>query len=202
MYELTKPQKLIYDMEKFVGGAVANICGSILFEGEIGENRMKAAVNQLYSLNDVFRFSLVEGEDGVRQQLKDYAEQEISVLRFETKLQFESYAAEYAKVPLDTCHSLCESMVVFVENKYGILLKLHHLAGDAWTLSLIGSQLCAILRGEIPEAYSYLDYISGEKEFLASKRYETGRLYFREQFARHKDVIYLSDKFNTYIHYF
>lgn len=33
MYHLTKPQKLVYDMEKFSGGTIAVICGSILFVG-------------------------------------------------------------------------------------------------------------------------------------------------------------------------
>jgi len=32
--QLTKPQKLIYDMEKFAGGTVAVICGSILVNGD------------------------------------------------------------------------------------------------------------------------------------------------------------------------
>lgn len=30
---LTKPQKLIYEMEKFAGGSVSVICGSILING-------------------------------------------------------------------------------------------------------------------------------------------------------------------------
>jgi hypothetical protein len=32
--QLTKPQKLIYDMEKFAGGTIAVICGSILVNGD------------------------------------------------------------------------------------------------------------------------------------------------------------------------
>lgn len=31
---LTKPQKLIYDMEKFSGGAISVICGSVLSRGK------------------------------------------------------------------------------------------------------------------------------------------------------------------------
>ena len=34
MYALTKPQKLIYDMERYVGGAIAVICGSATREGK------------------------------------------------------------------------------------------------------------------------------------------------------------------------
>ena len=42
---LTKPQKLIYDMEKFAGGAIAVICGSMLINGKKDLSELKRAVN-------------------------------------------------------------------------------------------------------------------------------------------------------------
>jgi hypothetical protein len=38
MHQLSNPQRLIYEMEKYAGGAVTVICGSMLFEGQ-GETR-------------------------------------------------------------------------------------------------------------------------------------------------------------------
>ena len=48
---LTKPQKLIYDMEKFVGGSISIICGSMLIQTDKSIDGMKKAVNELYCLN-------------------------------------------------------------------------------------------------------------------------------------------------------
>ena len=37
--KLSKPQRIIYNMEKFSGGAVAVVCGSVLYEGKADINK-------------------------------------------------------------------------------------------------------------------------------------------------------------------
>ena len=39
---LTMPQKLIYDMEKFAGGAISIVCGSMLINTDKSVEEMKA----------------------------------------------------------------------------------------------------------------------------------------------------------------
>lgn len=43
---LTKPQKLIYDMEKFAGGAISVICGSMLINGALFTEALRKTAEQ------------------------------------------------------------------------------------------------------------------------------------------------------------
>lgn len=78
----------------------------------------------------------------------EYAEQNIPVLRFESKAEMDSYAEKYVKTPLDFYGNLCEISVVVLPEQYGLLVKLHHIIGDAWSLSLLGTQFNKLLNGD------------------------------------------------------
>lgn len=166
MYNLSKPQKLIYDMEKYAGGAVAVICGSMIVRGTKSLPELKTAVNELYRLNDAFRMHIVETSSGVRQVVNEFAPYDAEVLRFSSRDELDSYGASWAKKPMDLYGPLCEIKLVLLSDSYGLLVKLHHIIADAWTLSLLGTQFNAILSGEVPAAYSYTEYLAGKKPIL------------------------------------
>lgn len=194
MYDLSKPQKSIYNMEKFTGGTVANICCSMLCVGKMDIDTLKNAVNELYRLNDALRVRIMETPSGTRQSISDYSEHDFEILIFQNDTEFSSYAEEYAKQSLDLYGSLCDIKIIFVENKYGLLVKLHHIISDAWTMSLLAKQFAAILNGEMPEAYSYTEYLKSEKTYVASKHYQKDKQFFLEQFHKCDEITYLSDK--------
>lgn len=192
--QLTKPQKLIYDMEKFVGGSISIICGSMLIQTDKSIDEMKKAVNELYRLNDALRIRVSEEDGQPYQYITEYKEQDIEVLTFNSKEELDSYASEYVKEPLDLYGSLCDMKIVVLPNKVGLLVKLHHLISDAWTLALMGTQYSQLLKGENVKAYTYLDYISSENEYFISKRYDKNKKYFLSQFKKCDEVSYLSEK--------
>lgn len=196
MFELTKPQQLIYNMEKFTGGSIAIICGSVLFDGCRDAIVLKNAVNKLLELNDAFRIHLRKTEGGVKQAVSDFVEQQIEVLHFNGKDELDLFAEQYAKETIDIYGDLCEIRPVVLPHSYGLLVKLHHIIGDAWSLSLIGTQFRAILNGEVITTYSYLDYVNAESSYLQSSRHSKDQAYFLEQFKSCDDVTYLSDKEN------
>ena len=191
---LTKPQKLIYDMEKYAGGAISVICGGMLIRGEKETAEMQAAVNELYRLNDALRIRVSESDGTASQKITEYTEQNIPVLRFESKAELDSYAEKYAKTPLDFYGNLCEVSIVVLPEQYGLLVKLHHIIGDAWTLSLLGTQFNRLMNGETVEAYSYADYVQTEEKYLESKRYERDKAFFIEQFKKCDEVTYINEK--------
>ena len=199
MYEgnemnLTKPQKLIYDMEKYAGETISIICGSMLSFGRKDVSELKKAVNKIYQLNDALRIHIKEIDGQVHQEITAYAEQEVEVLCFTEKAELDVYAENYAKIPFDFYGDLCEIKIVTLPEQYGLLVKLHHMIGDAWTLSLMGTQFHAILNGEDIEAYSYVDYVESENKYLESKRYEKDRNFFLQQFQKCDEVTYLNEK--------
>lgn len=191
---ITKPQKLIYDMEKYAGGAISVICGGMLIRGEKETAEMQAAVNELYRLNDALRIRVSESDGTASQKITEYAEQNIPVLRFESKAELDSYAEKYAKTPLDFYGNLCEVSIVVLPGQYGLLAKLHHIIGDAWTLSLLGTQFNKLMNGESVEAYSYAEYVQTEGKYLKSKRYERDKAFFIDEFKRCDEVTYINEK--------
>lgn len=72
MYDLSKPQKSIYNMEKYTSGAIANICCSMLRVGTTDRERLENAVNVLYRLNDNLRTQIIETANGTKQVVLDY----------------------------------------------------------------------------------------------------------------------------------
>lgn len=192
--ELTKPQKLIYDMERYAGGAIAVICGSMLIPGRKDLSKIKNAINEIYKLNDALRIRISETDGKVSQNITEYIEQDIKELCFTDKAELDNYAEKYAKAPLDFFGNLCEINIVTLPNHYGMLVKLHHIIGDAWTLSLIGTQFNKLMNDEKVEAFSYSDYIESENNYIQSKRYERDRAFFVEQFKKCEEVTYLSEK--------
>ena len=191
---LTKPQKLIYDMEKFAGGAIAIICGSMLVNGKKDLYELKKAVNEIYRLNDALRIRISETDGEVSQSVSDYADRDIKVLCFENKAELDSYAENYAKIPFDFYGDLCDIRIVTLPEQYGLLVKFHHIVGDAWTIALIGTQFNTLVNGESVESYSYTDYVESENSYLMGKRYEKDRAYFLEQFKKCDEVTYISEK--------
>ena len=191
---ITKPQKLIYDMEKYAGGAISVICGGMLICGKKEISEMQRAVNELYRLNDALRIRIIESGGTVRQEITEYAEKSIPVLRFENKAELDAYAEKYAKTPLNLDGDLCKINVVAMPGQYGLLVKLHHIIGDAWTLSLLGTQFNRLMNGETVEAFSYAEYVQTEGKYLKSKRYERDKAFFIDEFKRCDEVTYINEK--------
>ncbi|MGN0404094.1 MAG: amino acid adenylation domain-containing protein [Bariatricus sp.] len=191
---LSKSQKLVYDMEKYAGeSSISIICGSMLLKENTPIEQMQKAVNEIYRLNDGLRIHIVEDENGVYQEITPYYERKHEVLRFETKEELDEYAEHYAKIPIDLYGALCETKIIILPDRCGVLVKLHHLVGDAWTLALLGNQLTDLLHGATPEAYSYMDHIEEEEKYIRSKRYEKDRQFFLEQFRKCTEPVWLSE---------
>ena len=181
-------------MEKFTGGSIAIVCGSMFIQTAKSVDEMKKAVNELYRLNDALRIRTSEENGQLYQYITEYKEQDIEVLTFKSKEDLDDYASEYAKEPLDFYSSLCDIKIVVLPDKKGVLAKLHHFISDAWTLSLIGTQFNKILNGEEVQVYSYADYIDAEAKYIESKRYAKDKEYFISQFKKCDEVTYLSEK--------
>ena len=195
---LTKSQQLIYDMEMFAGGSISVICGSMMARGEKTVDQLQQALNAVYRLNDALRIRITEEEGQVSQQVMPFAERTYEVLSFDSREALDTYGEAFAKIPLDIHGELCQTKIVLLPGQYGVLVKLHHLVGDAWTLALLGNQFNALLQGQEVTACSYLEHIADEEKYCQSKRYARDRDFFLQQFRKCPEVTYLSEKTGTF----
>ena len=181
---LTKPQMSIYEMEKFVGGSISNVCGSMFVKTDKSANELCYAVNELYRLNDALRIRIYEDDGQLYQIVEEYKKKVVEIIRFDTDKSFEDYASLYAKVPLDIYGCLAEIKIIVLPDKVGIIAKLHHIISDAWTLSLLCSQFNKLLNNEEVQTYSYIDYVTNEEKYLKSPRYIKDKEYFVSKFQK------------------
>ena len=66
-------------MEKFTGGAIAIVCGSMLIKTNKSIDEIQKAVNELYRLNDALRIRVSEENGQPYQYITEYKEQNIEI---------------------------------------------------------------------------------------------------------------------------
>lgn len=191
---LTAQQKAIWNLEKFIGGSSCNILGSPIFIEKYPPEKIKEAIREHYRINDVLRMR-IKNDDGILSlYLSDYEPDNVEILYFKNLAEMDEYAEKWVREPIDLNGQLYEMKGVVFPDKCGLICKMHHIIGDAWSISLACNQINKILRGEKPEAYSYIDYVNAEKKYRESSRYDDDRVFFEECFKRCPQPIFLQEK--------
>ena len=88
---LSKPQKSIYNMDRFIGGSSANICSSMLYSGNINIDLVQDAVNELFRLNDVLRTRLKEVSGDITQNISEFKKRNFEIIKFNNIDEFSDY---------------------------------------------------------------------------------------------------------------
>lgn len=191
--DLTKPQEMIWQMEQFAGGAISVICTSMLRTGKQDENDLRKAADWLFQHNGVLRTRICVTGSDVSQYVGPHVCGEIPVLRFAEMRELTEYAERYAKTALDMHGPLCEMKVLLLPDRYGLLVKIHHLIADAWTMALLATQFNMLLDGEVPLCGSYQSYFEREQSYINSKRYSQDKHFFLNLIRDAGETALLSD---------
>ena len=190
---LTKPQEMIWQMEQFSGGAISVICTSMLRTGTQDEEMLQKAVDYLFSHNDALRTRIrISGSD-VTQYAVPHISSDVPVLHFADTSELTAYAEQYAKASFDINGALCDINILILPNQYGLLVKVHHLIADAWTMALLATQFHMILDGKQPRCGSYHTYFEREKDYLSSRRYVQDKRFFLDLVREIEEPVFLSD---------
>lgn len=189
---LTKPQELIYDSEKFIGGSIAVMCGIMTVEKVYPEEKLVAAIKEIYRTNYALNLKLKEIGSTPEMYYASPENREIEVVKVQNLSELDDIGNKTATTPFDMNGWLSELKAVIYPRGYGIIVKLHHLLGDAWSMSLIGTQFNEILEGKPSLRCSYLEYADAEDAYLAGKRYARDRAYFLDCFDRHPETALLT----------
>ena len=191
---LSKPQKLIYDMEKYAGGSIGTVCGVLFASGETDEETAIACIRRICAMHPALRLSLDETGTAPELRISDDAAREIPVLRFDSEAEMLRFCQAQAARPFAPGELLSAFTVMLLPGKTAVLARMDHMAADAWSLALIGAQFMHLIRGETPESGSCERYLAQETAYLASARFEKDRRFFAEQLAGFHDFVYLSSR--------
>lgn len=192
IYELTNPQKSILFTEQFYAGTtVNNICVSGTLYGQIDEDILKQAINNVVQQNDSFRIHVILENNIARQYISDYKKFNIDVeyINVESEvIELEKKEAEY-KFDIIDSDLFRFKLAISKDNFACIILTVNHLIADSWSLGLVIQEIIknynSIKNNEIfnPDTFSYLEYINSEKEYMNSKKFANDKAFWNQTFS-------------------
>ena len=180
VYGLTGPQKNIWNTELFFNDSnVNNVCASGILHEVIDFELLKQALNVLVKENDSFRIRIHVENNIPVQYFSEFSPFDVDILNASTRKDFEKIEQETVAKKFNVLDSdlFLFKLVKFPDKTGGIILNVHHLISDSWSLGLTIQEIIKIYHSlkenieYVPETYSYIEYINSEKKYKLGKRY-------------------------------
>ena len=183
-YPLLATQLDMYAFDRFNGGAACVLCGSVLVKGSIEPERLQYIANELYRCNDALRARIVETADGPAQTFPPFVGRTFEVMQFPDKASLDRFGNDWAGVVPPLLGDLSHVRLVLLPDRFGIVLKMHHIVSDGWTMRLLGRQFLALLDGKELHAGSYRDFIARQTAYWKSERFRADKAFGDEMIER------------------
>ena len=191
LYKLTNPQKSIWYTENFFENSnINNICTSGIIYENINIEALKKAIFILVQDNDSFRIKLVLKNDTPMQYISDFVPFDIETIYVNSIEDFKNIEQEMVNEKFNIFNSSLFKfkIVIFPDNSAGVILNIHHIIADSWSLGLTIQKIIqiyhSIKNGEkiSTQGSSYIDYIKKEQEYKLSHKYEDDKAYWDKAF--------------------
>lgn len=205
-YALTHPQKRIWYTEKLYENTnMFNIGGAILFEGSINIKLLEKSILSVIKKHEVFKIRLKEEDGNIFQYIGK--EEFISVDFFdfskknEPQRAYEYWFDQEFKKPFSIYKEALFKFAIFKinENKYGYLLKFHHIIIDGWSINIITDDIYAFYKKykkgedttyEEISSGSYLEYLNEEKAYKNSSKFNVDKIFWKERFKTIPELLF------------
>ncbi|MCU0289168.1 MAG: condensation domain-containing protein, partial [Acidobacteria bacterium] len=214
-YPLSHAQKRIYYMDKrYVGAPVANLGTVFRYAQVLDMNLLEIAINKVIEKNDALRLRIIESpfEKEPIQYVVPFERQAIEFIDFsrngnDNERRVQECVNALSAAPFDTLNGPLYyfAMLKFNEKETGFYLKNHHIIADGWAVcTLLVNQIDQIYEelysgkiGKESTYFSYLDYLTDEKKYLASKQVEIDKTYWYNLLLPLPSPVRLSDRENN-----
>lgn len=195
-YKLTHPQKRIWYIDKVnTNSPLHNIGGCLNINESVDVDVMRQTLNIIIKSNDGLRLRFSEKNDQPVQYLQEFENENIDFLDFTNyenpKKAHEKWSEDLFKRSFNLEDNKLYYFAIYKisEKQYGVLLNIHHIISDGWSITLIEKQICEIYRRlinkedlSIDKRYSYLDFIYEEEQYLNSERFLKNKNFWKEKF--------------------
>lgn len=202
MNKLTRQQHQVLQMENFVGGSGANLTSSFYKHGNFNNKQLFDAIKQLFSENDSLRLSLIKHKSGIYQKFltMDKLNFESRIRTFKTAEEMEEYAQDKAYEIIS--YNQLVNIIPFIigGDGYGIIIQMHHIAGDGWSIGNIMKRFSALISNSNLEKtapdldYQFKDHIKKEEQYYQSNKAQKDKEYWENTFVNFSESTFLSDK--------
>lgn len=204
-YRLTTPQRNIYNLQKYYEDtAVSNLCGAVFYREKRDIKLLRKAINSVIQKQSALRLRFVECNKEVMQYVQKYSYVDIPLHEFANDRDFEAYAKVFATNPIGLLEQdMYRIEIVSVGEKNGILAVLSHMISDAWTFSLIVSEIDKAywnLADGVEDGLSeadYLEYLQSETDYFDSDRYQKDEVYWQEKYVQKPEASSIKPDFEA-----
>lgn len=201
MYELTNPQKNIWNTEMFFQGTnINNVCGSSLIKEKIDFDLLKQAFTLFIQQNDCFQIRICLNEENVPMQyFADFEPFPIDVVDVSSLDDLYALEQKLAKKKFELFNNrLFDINLARFPNGYGaVVLNVHHIISDSWSSGLTIQEIVKnyhALREHstyVPNTVSYKEYIISEQNYKESKKFLDDKEFWTNYLANLPEIITL-----------
>ncbi len=216
-YELTTPQKNIWDMEQFYGNTpLNNVCGSVIIHEKVDFDRLKIAVDIVIKMNDAFGIEFINDNNTVKQIYNKNIISEFfaNIIEVTDNNALKNLEKELSHIVFTKNNLFDLKVFKLPNNEGGVICAIHHSLADSWSLGLISKSIVEVyydllqikskdkdfligdtaLNNFIDEekkkykVSSYFDFIEKENKYLNSSSFVKDKNYWDEVFSTVPDI--------------
>ncbi|ARU62956.1 hypothetical protein CBW65_19690 [Tumebacillus avium] len=188
---LSFAQERLWFFEQLQKGTAAyHIPSAVRLEGHLDVERLTASLQAIVNRHEALRTTFTE-VDGQPKQVV-HADMPIE-LRWIAESEMEAEATR--PFDLEAGPLLRAALVQHRETEHTLLLTLHHIAADGWSMGVLIRELTALYGNaahplaELP--IQYADYASWQREWLQGDTLEAGLAYWKQQLGGTQPVLQL-----------
>ena len=193
LYDLTNPQKSIWVTEEFYKGtSIENIAGTAMLSQEVNFDKLKEAINIFVKTNDSFRLKFIKDNGTIKQFIDDFSPFSFDTINVSSDKDIKKIEEELSKTPLQVINSYLFNLKFFKfeDGHGGFVIVIHHLITDAWGAGLVISRIIDIYDALLSNTFvlenfsnpSYTEYITSEKKYLESNKFEKDKTFWNDLF--------------------
>ncbi|MCG9597534.1 amino acid adenylation domain-containing protein [Vibrio sp. Isolate25] len=163
---LSPAQKRLWDIYLLdAGNSAYHISGGFELTGDLSTDKMELALAEVMSKHHALRTRFVVSDQGEPKQHVDQhciAHVEFKDARHLTESQLGEWTAEFIAKPFDLLHEMPVRMACIraSEDKTHVIIMMHHIVSDGWSIGLFMRDLVSAYQGESLEPLSiqYSDF--------------------------------------------
>lgn len=195
---LSFPQQRLWFLEQWEPGTAAyNISAAIRLSGPLDVRALERSLGGIVRRHAALRTSLVAERGEPVQVVAEECAIALSLDNLEAvarelrAAEAERLAREEARQPFDLARGplLRARLLRLDEREHVLVLTLHHIVCDAWSMAIFGRELAALYAGEIEHRAAelptlplqYPDYARWQRRWLTGSRLEQGLEYWSRQ---------------------
>src|SRR5215213_2360311 len=190
---LSFAQQRLWFLDQLQPGVTAyNIPGALRLRGALKVTALEQSLNEIIARHETLRtvFSVVEGQ--AVQLIRNSLTISLAITEVEeTDVPRLARAEAAPPFDLEAGPLLRVRLLRLSEREHVLLLTMHHIVSDGWSMGVLVRELCALYEtfsqgGESPLApltVQYADYAQWQREHLTGEVLEQQLQYWREQLA-------------------